>query len=395
VRAGRLALIGLGCALSLSESQSHARDANQVQTLVIGRSAALATCEGLAASNDNRARMRFPTSPELTLRIRLAGGIGQPPASDAAGNLIIVHSEPRLSKLDAALQTVWTERLPSEASSAPVLTSNGSILIVTRAAEALLFSTAGKLEQRSGLPFADPRRHALAIPTASAGALLASGRDLLQIDRAGQIVRQARGHANITALVEAGSDLVAIGEDGSVERAHATGDFVLVGSFSGVVSDGAALMRGQVLAVVAGHEWRALDLSTGRVTVLASDPALSLSGPLALFETGGAALIGDRSFVSLRGADGRETLRVALSAASQAPNLGQASLHAARVITDTAGAVAAVQSGNDALLQASDGRTLRLEGTSCLDPFRPTPTPSGLVFTCRSGQVFAVADKGH
>lgn len=394
-RLGPFQAIGLACALALAESPSAAHDANRVHTLLVGRGSGLATCEGLDASNDNRARIAFPSNLELTFRVRLPGGIGQPPASDARGNLIVAHSEPRLSKLDVNGQTLWTERLPSEASSAPVLTSDGSILIVTADAQALLFSAAGKLKNRCGLPVADPRRHTLAIPTSSAGALLASGHDLLELDHTGQIVRQWRASANITALAEAGSDLVAIGDNGSVERARATGDFELVGSFSGVVRDGAALAPGTVLAIVDAHKWLALDLLTGRVRVLTTDPALELSGPLALFEAGGAALVGDGGFVSLRGQDGGETLRVALSAAGQTPDPSQQNLRTARVITDAAGAVAAVQSGKDALLQARDGRTLRFSGTSCLDPFRPTPTPGGLVFTCRSGQVFGVTDKGR
>ena len=63
------------------------------------------------------------------------------------------------------------------------------------------------------------------------------------------------------------------------------------------------------------------------------------------------------------------------------------------MVSDPRGAIAAVQSGNDALVLRAGGSALRLDDTSCLDPFRPTPTPDGIVFACRSGQLFGVSDK--
>ena len=389
----RLRALSVVCSLALSSSASSAHDANRVHTLIVGRGSALAACDGLNASNDNRARGRFPLNPELAFRVRLPGGSGQAPASDAAGDLIIAHVEPRLSKLDAKGRTLWSERLPSEASCAPVLTSDGSILIVTRDGDALLFSSAGRLEKRRALPVADPRRHTLAIPTASGGALVACGSDLLQLDREAQIVRQTSGKGNISALAESSAGLVAVGENGSVELGRASGDFTLAGSFGGAVPEGAAVQAGKVLAVVDAHRWLSLDLSTGQVVTLASDAALAFSGPAAVLETGGAALVADSGFVSLRARDGAETQRVLISAARQAVDPALRNLRPARLIGDSAGAVAVVQSGNDALVLGPDGNAVRLDGTSCLDPFRPTPTPSGLVFSCRSGQLFGVSGK--
>jgi hypothetical protein len=86
-------------------------------------------------------------------------------------------------------------------------------------------------------------------------------------------------------------------------------------------------------------------------------------------------------------------LRVAISAAGVGFDLAR-SLRGTRLISDDDGALAAVQPGNDALLLAADGRAVRLDGTSCIDPFRPTPTTQGIVLTCRSGQLFGVSGKG-
>jgi hypothetical protein len=381
-----------GC-IALGVSASQARDAKRVQILTVGPSAALAASEGLDASNTNRSRVRFPTHAEVAFRTRVPGGIGQAPASDDAGNLIVAHAEPRLSKLDATGRSVWSERLPSEASCAPVLLADGSILIVTREAEAWLFSASGKRSTHATLPFSDPRRRTLCIATSSGGALLARGSDVIELDAALRTVRQTRARGNLNALVESGPDLIAIGENGSIERAHTSADFEWVGSFGGNVADGAATEDGKVLAIVDGHKWLALDLSTGQLSTLALDPASTLTGPAALFETRGAALVADNGFVSLRDRNGTESLRVAIGATGPGYDPAARGLRAARLISDGSGAIAAAQAGNDALLIASDGSAARFEGTSCLDPFRPTPTLRGVVFSCRSGQLFGVSGK--
>jgi hypothetical protein len=70
-------------------------------------------------------------------------------------------------------------------------------------------------------------------------------------------------------------------------------------------------------------------------------------------------------------------------------------LRAALLIVDRAGGVAAVRSGSDALLLRADGNALRFDDSACLDPFRPTPLPGGIAFTCRSGQVLVVSDRAQ
>ena len=385
-----LSLLGL---LATCSGKSNARDATRVQHAVVGPSAAPAACEGLSASNANRSRTHFPQNPELSFRSRLPGGIGQAPASDAAGNLIILHGEPRLSKLDPKGRTLWSERLSSEAACAPVLTSDGSILVVTRDAEAWYFSASGKRLFKQQLELSDPRAHTLAIPTSSGGALVASGSELVQLDGSGHVLRHTRAKGGVAAIAESNGELVLVSINGAVELARESGDFELVGSFGGALSEGAAVQGGKAFAIVDAHKWAMLDLSSGQVLTLATDSTLALTGPAALFATHGAALVADGGFVSLRAPDGAEALRIALAAGAQGFDPALRGLRPALVISDPDGAVAAVQSGLDALVVSPDGSATRIDNTSCLDPFRPTPTPSGLVFACRSGQLFAVSGK--
>jgi hypothetical protein len=184
-----------------------------------------------------------------------------------------------------------------------------------------------------------------------------------------------------------------VSDNGSVQVARATGDLQLIGSFGGNVPEGAAISAGKVFAVVDGHKWSALDLTTGRVVTLANEPGVALTGPVAVLDAPSAALVADGGFVSLRGKDGAESARVALSAGTQGFDPALRGLRPAVVISDQRGAVAAVRGGSDALVLREDGSALRLDDTSCLDPFRPTPTKGGIVFACRSGQLFGVSDK--
>ena len=384
-----LGLAGLG---ALSGGVVSAHDANRVQAVAVGRGAALAACEGLNSGNTSLAAIRLPASPEIRFRTRVPGGIGQPPASDEAGNLIVAHGEPRLSKLDVHGRSLWSQRLPSEASCSPTLLSDGSIALATHDADVLIFNPDGSLEHKRALPLSEPHRRAFCMPTASGGMLVASGADLLQLDANGEIQRQTRAHGSVTAIAESGGQLLAVAENGAVDLARATGDFELVGNLGGTAPEGGAVQNGRVLAVVDGHRLVSLDLSTGQTRTLITDPALTLSGPPALFETQGTALIADGGFVSLRARDGAESVRVSVAAASQAFDPAARALRAALLITDRAGGVAAVRSTSDALLLRADGTALRLDNSACLDPFRPTPVRGGVAFTCRSGQVLVVSD---
>jgi hypothetical protein len=394
---GRLARLWLGvlAAVGLCAGGSSARDANRVHTFVVGRGSAFAACEGLDAQNDQRASGRFPGSLELTLRTRVSGGIGQAPVSDREGSLIFVHAEPRLSKLDAGGRALWSQRLPAEATCSPVLMSGGSILVVTLDAQALLFSSTGTLQKKGPLAVAEPRRRTVAIPTASGGAWVGSGRDVLQFDADGTVLRQARLLGNVSALVEMGPDTLAIEENGTVEVARVSGDFRRLGTFSGSVLDGAAGKDDRVVALVDGHQVQTLHRVTGEVTTWVNDPSVALSGPLALLAAGGAAWVVDGGLISVHSSAGAETLRVPVGALGQPFNPSSRGLAAARLVSDDQGVIAAARSGMEAIVIGPDGSVARIEGTACVDPFRPTPTRSGVVFACRSGQIFAATGKSR
>lgn len=379
--------------LSLACSGSaRAEDSNRVGHFVVGPSTALASSESLNAAGTQRTPARFPKAPEVRGRARIAGGIGQPPTSDAAGNLFIAHGEPRLSKLDPSGRSLWSVRLPSEAFSAPVLLGNGNVLLITREGDALIHSNAGALLVRRALPLSDARRRFLAIPTSTGGAWVANGRDVLELDERAGVVRRLQARGALSALLEADSAWLAIGEAGSVERARGSGDFELVAELGGNTPDGAAVQGDRLYALLDGHRLLSLALRTGQSSTLVSDPALALSGPLALLPRAAVAFVADGGFVSLRAADGSETLRVALNA-GQGFEPALRGLRPALVITDDSGSVVAVRSGNDALVIGDAGSSTRLDGTACLDPFRATPAPHGFVLACRSGQLFFVGER--
>lgn len=397
-RLGRalLSLAWLGVTFGLPQKASFAEDAVHSHRFVVGKSAALASSEWLDAQNSGRARTRFPLAPEIAFRVRLSGGIGQAPASDANGNLIIAHGEPRVSKLDGRGRTLWSKRLESETICAPVLLSDGKILLLTSDETARVFEpSSGEPLHEGALPFADSRHRTLAIPTESGGALVASGTELVQLDAQARIVRQTHVPANVTGIAELGTGLLAVSENGALRVAHESGDFELVGQLGGAVPEGAAVQNDQVFAVIDQHKLVAFDLKRGSATELASDPALMLSGPPVLFANQSSLIVADGGFLSLHAHNGSEALRVPLAEASHAYDPANRGLRPALAVSDAAGAIAAVRTDNDALIVSPDGKAQRLDGTSCLDPFRPTPSAVGLIFACRSGQLFGVSDKAR
>jgi len=388
-----LAARWLALGLALSEPAGHARSAARAQLLSVGHDSGLATCAGIGADNAQRARTEFPRTPVATFRVRVPGGIGQAPVSDRASRLIIAHAEARLSKFDTRGLALWSQRLPSEAAAAPVLTSDGSILIVTRDGEALLFTSAGTLRARRMLPIAAPRHRVLAIPTAGGGAFVACGTDLIELGSDAEVLREARVRANVSAIAEASDSLFAFGENGTLTEAHATGNFEPVGNFGGEVADGAAARGEQLLAIVDGHKLVSFDRRTRTVSTLADDGANLLSGPPLPFENGTSAVVLDGTFVSFRSREGNEAQRAALLDVAHALDPADRDLRPAQLVGDAKGAVVAVRGGTDAQLVNVDGSQKALENTACLDPFRATPSARGFVLACRSGQLFGFSDK--
>jgi hypothetical protein len=388
---GALCALLAGHAASTPSASSEAPRTSRVQHFVVGASPGFASGEWLDAHNSSRSRVRLPRAPTINFRLRLTGGIGQAPASDSDGNLIVVQGEPRVTKLDARGKTLWSERLRAEASGAPVITSSGSILIVTRSANALLFDPFGRLLFDRPLALSEPRHRTLTIALTNGGALVASGRELLELTSAAQIARQSHLPANVVSVAEWGAQLLAVCDTGALALAHATGGFEPIGSLGGSV-EGAALEGDSLNAVVDAHRLVAFDLRTHQIRLLAADPTLELAGVPALFSDRGSAVVADGGFLSFRSSSGAERQRLSLGEPGRAVDPTTRALHPALLIVDPAGGVATTRSGSDALLFQPDGSSRRLEGTTCLDPWRPTPGRDGVFLTCRSGQIFGVSE---
>jgi hypothetical protein len=372
---------------------SRADDPRRVHSFVLGPSPGLASSEWLDAADTSVACTTFPRAPTVTLRLRVPGGIGQAPASDADGNLIIAHGEARISKLDAHGRTLWSQRLESEAATAPLPLADGTILVVTHGADALLFSATGHPTFARPLPLEGSKHRTLAIPTQNGGALVASGTDVLELDRTGQVTRQLQAPAAVAGLAQAGSKLIAITENGIVAEARASGGFELVGSLGGAVPEGGAVRDGKLFAVVDNHKLVSFELAEGRASVLASDSNVTLSGPPLSFANGASALIADGGFLAFHAPSGAEILRVSIAETGRAFDPATRALKPALAIGDLAFGLAATRSGADAIFVSADGKAQRLDDSACLDPFRPTPTPKAVVLACRSGQLFWVTDK--
>jgi len=381
--AGTLALLVSG---PISAESAHRAHLLAVGTLVS------ASGEGLDSGNTSTTHFAIPRQPNVAFRTRLSGGIGQPLASDAAGNLFVAHGEPRLSKLSPDGRQLWSRRLEAEAVAPPMITTGGEVAVITLGGDISLFSAIGAELGTTPLPFSDPRRHTLGLPLSTGGLAVASGNELFELSSDGQVLRQGHAKSPVISLAESGPSLLAVSDNGAIAEARASGDFEPIGSFGGPVTEGAAARDGRLYAVVDSHELAAFELKTGTTKIVANDFAVAWSGPPVVLGSGGFALVVDGGFVSVRAPNGSETLRVALLEGRTFDPLLRA-LRPARVIGDDTSALVAVRSSSDALVLVPDGHAVRLEDTACLDPFRPTPTRRGLALACRSGQLFIVSDK--
>lgn len=391
VRALRRAAL-IASALACLPGTSAAESARVAHTLVIGEMVTSASGEGLDSGSSGTVHEHFPRAPVVSFRTRLAGGIAEPPASDAAGNLIVAHAEPRVSKLSPEGHELWSQRLEAEPAAPPIITRNGTIAIITQKGDSVALTETGAELATHPLPLSDPRRRARAIPLAHGGLAVASGSEIVELGATGEVLRQGHAKSTVVALVQSGASLLAVADSGGISEARPSGDFELIGRFGGAVTEGAAERNGVLVAIVDGHKLVAFELASHATRVLASDFAVSWSGAPIAFERGGFALVADGGFVSTYAASGAELARVSLlENRGFDPTLR--SLRPARLVGDSESAIIAVRPASDAFLLAADGHAQRLEDTACLDPFRPTPTAHGLALSCRSGQLFMVSDK--
>jgi outer membrane protein assembly factor BamB len=335
-RALRGALLALGAALPTgSIALADAIDPSLPRAVVVGDPRGASPSERVDAARTGRARTLLPQQPIELWRRHVTGGIELLPLVDADNNILIALTVPEAIKLGPDGKEVWRVRLGTHPSKVPpILTSDGSLVVITAAGQAWGISPNGTVRFTTPLGVRGGEIETAPLALRDGGLVVAAGPTLLELDRDGQVRARTALEAkpgNLDSRVTgallaappgdariAGATLFTT-ETGSVYSFRPPGAPHKLGSFGGFLKKGAGAVLADartLLAVVDNRRVVALDLPTGTTHVRASaTPSSYLDGPVTL----GPAARGGLTLVALQSglllgidAAGNEKLRVAL-----------------------------------------------------------------------------------
>ena len=299
-------------------------DPSLPRTLVVGAPRGAAPSERIDAQRTGRSRTLFPSAPLHRWEHHITGGIELAPVVDEHDNELVVGTTPDAIKLDSEGKEVWRLRFGTSAAVvAPVLTSDGTLVIVTAAGQAVGVTPSGSL--RFVTPLGVRGRDADTVPLAldDGGVIIAAGGALVKIDRDGAVrartaleIRSGSADSRVTGALVQGpsSEALFTTESGSVFAWHPPLAPHKLGNLGGFPKRGAVITGARTLtAVVDNRRIVDFDLPTGVTHVRqSSGSGPQIDGPVTLGPDG--LLLAATQAGLLVGVDGagNETVRIAL-----------------------------------------------------------------------------------
>lgn len=333
-----LAATALVIAALLPARSAHADaiDPTMPRTLVVGAPRGAAPCERLDAQRSGRSRTLFPAAPLHRWEHHLTGGLELSPVVDAQDNVLVVGTTPDAIKLDPEGKEIWRVRFGASAAViAPVLTSDGTLVIVTAAGQAVGITPSGSIRFVS--PLGVRGRDADTPPLAldDGGVIIAAGGALVEIDRDGAIrartaLENKLGSADTRvtgALVQGpATDAGPQGalfttESGSVFAWRPPASPRKLGNLGGFPRRGGVITGARTLtAIVDSRRIVDFDLPTGVTHVRAnSGPGVQLDGPVTLGPDGILLAATQQGLLLGVDAAGNELIRIALEKPAAMP----------------------------------------------------------------------------
>jgi hypothetical protein len=363
---------------------------------VVGSPRGAAPMVRLDAERSGRAPEALPRAPRVLWRSRVPGGIAHPVTVDDQGALIVSSPIAALTQIAAGGKTLWTVQTGATPPvTAPVLTSDGTRVVLTSGGDLLGFDRAGRRRFSVLLPLAAVRNVAEPLPLDDGGLVVAGGRSVLRLDRGGSLQARALLDADVTVLLSRGRATLIITERGDVAEWHPPSAPTKIASFAGRV-DGAARFGSTLIAVVDQARLIDLDLVTGARHERLEMP-LGLSGWPSLLPDGGTRIVTLDGLLLGHDSRANETQRVALEPPTLLGSAGAPSAPASAspsVIVDAKGRVGFVRPGLAAGVVDASGTIHSAEGAACLDPVGVTPAGLGrMVLACRSGALWMLGER--
>jgi hypothetical protein len=329
----------LAAAIALAEAapaRADVIDPSMPRTLVVGAPRGAAPSERLDAQRTGRSRTLFPAAPLHRWEHHITGGIELPPVVDEHDDIFVVATTPDVIKLDSSGKEVWRVRFGTSAAVVPpVLTSDGTLVLVTAAGQAVGLTPSGAVRFVSALGLRGRDADTAPLALDDGGVIIAAGGSLVEIDRDGAVrartaleIRPGSADSRVTgALVQGPSTesgplgAVFTTESGSVFAWRPPLGPRRLGSLGGFPRRGAVVTGARTLtAIVDSRRIVDFDLPTGVTHVRqSSGSAAQIDGPVTL-GPGGLLLAATQTGL-LVGVDaaGNETVRIALEKAPTAP----------------------------------------------------------------------------
>ena len=327
------ATIAAAALLPASPARADVIDPSLPRTLVVGAPRGAAPSERIDAQRTGRSRTLFPAAPLHRWEHHITGGIELAPVVDEHDNVIVVGTTPDAIKLDSEGKELWRLRFGTSAAVvAPVLTSDGTLVIVTAAGQAVGVTPSGSL--RFVTPLGVRGRDADTVPLAldDGGVIIAAGGALVEIDRDGAVrartaleIKPGSADSRVTGALVQGpsSEALFTTESGSVFAWRPPLAPRKLGNLGGFPRRGAVVTGPRTLtAVVDSRRIVDFDLPTGVTHVRqSSGSGAQIDGPITLGPDG--LLLAATQAGLLVGVDGagNETIRIALEKPPIAPSV--------------------------------------------------------------------------
>lgn len=373
----------LGCALLavLTSAPALGEQDHSGLRLQVGPPNAPHAMRRVDAKRSGQVGTRLRAEPRVQRRLRVALGVGRGLVTLADGSFFVVHSGPRASRFDAQGKLLHSQKLPAEASSAPIVTSAGWFGF-TAGGELYLVDGAGRVRARTALGDADPSVRSI-LATRDGGVLLTSYGTLIKISALGELMWRRSLPDAPFELLETRAGVLCVTLHGHVYGLDAAGRSSKLGELGGGASSVTVSADGaQLLARSGNHRLVKFDLREHRLRATVEDPTLDFEGPLLRSRDGVAHVFTTDGLLVRYHADGSEAQRIPVDPGSRkAPDWDDALL-----LGD--GRLLLARDGMDVAVITPNGEVSSIAQSACPDPVGLYATgPQGVLLACRSGNM--------
>ncbi len=372
---------------------------------VVGPPLGYAPRPRIDGARTGRAVTALPTRAAEAWRRRLLPIATTPAVADNGDVVVVVGTE--VVRIDKTGKSLWSTTLDqATAFSAPVLTSDGAVVVVDNGYVLWRVDRAGHVQWRSPLPvnIAPARRRArqrrvtsLAVDDGSV--LVALEQQLLRVDAAGELLlRQSLQETLVGGVLRWGKRYVVTTDSGAVWAWQPPEALTRLGELGGHPRGGGLLAGERTLAaVVDGDRLVALDLKTGVVTplVTAGTTGSPLQGPptldyngILLVTSAIGELLGVNSHGELvrRAAIENVGLLGSRDGGAPFPVVGGSLSTSPPLISDRAGRLAFVRASGRVGLLDEHGELSTVARRLCSVPIAVLPAGDGrMLVACESG----------